>query len=708
MSTIISEKYPCQRYIFVNVPPGFPIQIEPEQFVMLHLPQSLTAAYNAPMWWQRYRHKLPKSYMLWGAIVLFLLGSIGLYIFVRAVNLAISHQQQQLRAERTVRVDPVLLVPPRSDGFEYFGFTEDVRDMDWFAGRRYAATAGGLVVLNEEGQVTARYTTLDGLPGHNLTALATFKDQLFIGTAHGGLLSYDGRAFTHYRFVQPRARHVTSLMAEQERLLVGTFDGGLFEYDGDQFRHHVLLSANPQVTCVFSRYPEIYVGTFAQGLFVWRDGQWTQFTKKDGLPSDRITSIVEHDEKILASSDAGVVQVVTAGIVPLMPISNIAAMVQYGENVFAGLVTGQIVRLPTLGQRALSNVELTSLRLPDNVACSALIDGTDRLWVCTTRGIYSTARPGMEPLTRFDQASTGFQLSAAHISALAIDWRGRLWIGYFDRGIDVVAPDERRRLAHLEDLNIREINHIHPDGLARRMFIATSRGLVTIDETMRQQIYTEADGLISNAVAHVLPIPAHMIFPRTEHRLVSDETIVLATGRGLSIYADNRFRSLNAFHGLASNHLYTSARVGDKLFVGSLNGLNELEGLRVVRTFQTSNSKLSHNWVSALAVAGHTLYIGTYGGGVDALLPSGEMIGYASLIGRCSVNPNAMHVSGNRLYVGTLEHGLWILNVQDNTWSQLTRGLGSLNVTAITGDTRAIYVATDHGLTRIPLAALTP
>lgn len=629
-------------------------------------------------------------------------------MLVRAVNLAISHQRQRLMGERTVRVEPVALVPMRADGVAYFGLTEDVRDMDWFAGRQYAATAGGLVVLNDAGQVIARYTILDGLPSHDLTALATFKEQLYIGTAHSGLISYDGRAFTQYRFVQPRAQHVTSLLAEEQRLLVGTFDGGLFEYDGHQFRHYTMPSASAQVTCVFSRYPEIYVGTFAQGLFVWRDGQWTRLTKKDGLPSDRITSIVEHDGKILASSDTGLVQVVAAGIVPLTPISNIAAMVRFGEHLFAGLVTGQIMRLPTSAQRSLSQVELTALTLPQNAACSALIEGAGRLWVCTTRGIYVTARPGVEPLERFDHTSTTFQLSAAHISALAMDWRGRLWIGYFDRGIDVVAPDEPRRLAHLEDLSIREINHIYPDELTRRMFIGTSRGVVMIDDMLKQQIYTEADGLISNAVAHVLPIPANMVFPLPDHQLVSEQAIVVATGRGLSIYADNRFRSLNAFHGLASNHLYTSARVGDKLFVGSLNGLNELEGLRVVRTFHTSNSKLSHNWVSALAVAGHTLYIGTYGGGVDALLPSGEMIGYASLIGRCSVNPNAMHVSGNRLYVGTLEHGLWILDIANNTWSRVNRGLGSLNVTAITSDAQAIYVATDYGLTRIPMAALTP
>jgi ligand-binding sensor domain-containing protein len=282
-----------------------------------------------------------------------------------------------------------------------------------------------------------------------------------------------------------------------------------------------------------------------------------------------------------------------------------------------------------------------------------------------------------------------------------MDWRGRLWVGYFDRGIDVVDPSQSRRLSHLEDEVIREINFLQPDANGQRMLVATSSGLVIIDQLMRQQRFSEKDGLISNLVSHLIEVPANIVLPRPDERPRPGEALVLTTGRGLSIYAENLFRSLNAFHGLASNHLYTSARVGDKLFVGTLNGLNELEGLRIVRTFQTANSRLSHNWVSALAVVGSTLYIGTYGGGIDALLPSGEMINFASLIGKFSVNPNAMHFDGGRLYVGTLEQGVWVLNVENDTWSHVIEGLGSSNVTAMTSDSRAVYVGTDHGLSRM-------
>jgi ligand-binding sensor domain-containing protein len=177
--------------------------------------------------------------------------------------------------------------------------------------------------------------------------------------------------------------------------------------------------------------------------------------------------------------------------------------------------------------------------------------------------------------------------------------------------------------------------------------------------------------------------------------------MVLATAGGLTEIFGERARSITAFHGLASNHLYTSAAVGSRLFVGSLAGLAELEGLRVVRTYKTSNSRLSHDWVTALAEADGTLYIGTNGGGVDALLPTGELVSFADERGRFEVNQNAMQYDGVRLFVGTSDRGLLVYNTRARSWKQISAGLTSQSVTAITTDDQFVYVGTSNGLVRI-------
>jgi ligand-binding sensor domain-containing protein len=176
---------------------------------------------------------------------------------------------------------------------------------------------------------------------------------------------------------------------------------------------------------------------------------------------------------------------------------------------------------------------------------------------------------------------------------------------------------------------------------------------------------------------------------------------VLATAGGLTQISGGRARSLTAFHGLASNHLYSTAVSGSRLFVGSSAGLVELEGLRVVRAYRAANSPLSHDWVSALAAVDGSLYVGTNGGGVDMLLPTGEWTSFADELGRFEVNQNAMHYDGERLYVGTTDRGILVYNTRARRWSRIQAGLPSQNVTAIISDGESVYAGTLEGLARI-------
>jgi ligand-binding sensor domain-containing protein len=297
-------------------------------------------------------------------------------------------------------------------------------------------------------------------------------------------------------------------------------------------------------------------------------------------------------------------------------------------------------------------------------------------------------------------------LTAAQVTSLAFDGAGRLWVGYFDKGIDTIAPETSERLSHIEDDRVREINCIAFDRDGDQVLVATSRGLVIFDGRAKQTVLTrERNGLINDAIAHVSLASIRSPFPETTGTLPvslsGSRTMVLATAGGLTEIFGERARSITAFHGLASNHLYTSAAVGSRLFVGSLAGLAELEGLRVVRTYKTSNSRLSHDWVTALAEADGTLYKGTNGGGVDALLPTGEWVSFADERGRFEVNQNAMQYDGVRLFVGTSDRGLLVYNTRARSWKQISAGLTSQSVTAITTDDQFVYVGTSNGLVRI-------
>ena len=239
-------------------------------------------------------------------------------------------------------------------------------------------------------------------------------------------------------------------------------------------------------------------------------------------------------------------------------------------------------------------------------------------------------------------------------------------------------------VAQFKQGRLREVNYIKYDVANDQMLVATSRGVAVFGGSTRSftsvaaEITKEQNGIVDNSVSHISLMAANKIEPGKPG--MTGSTMVLATSGGVTEINGGRARSITAFHGLPSKYLYTSAIIGSRIYVGSNAGLVELEGLRVIRTYKMSNSSISDDWVTALAVVEGTLFIGTHLGGVDALLPTGEWINFADELGRFEVNQNAMHYDGERLYVGTADNGLLVYNSQVRRWSRFDSGLTSNNV----------------------------
>jgi hypothetical protein len=125
-------------------------------------------------------------------------------------------------------------------------------------------------------------------------------------------------------------------------------------------------------------------------------------------------------------------------------------------------------------------------------------------------------------------------------------------------------------------------------------------------------------------------------------------------------------------------------------------------------------------WATALVAAPEGVYAGTYGGGVALLDPSGavhDLGGWGGSPGsvrrgaepperHVRVNPNALFLDGDRLYVGTLEDGLLVYTRGDRTWHAPDVALGSKNVTAVSATADALWIGTDRGLVRIARALI--
>ena len=646
-----------------------------------------------------------KSKSSWVSVVLILVG-VGILIaaisFLIRWNKQIAQEREDLALAARVEVQESVLRAPSTDGITLFLHSADVRGTASLHGIRYFATSGGLIALDSGGSVKRRYTTLDGLTDNDLTTLAVFHNRLYIGTATAGMMAFDGITFTGFRFVKPRASRVSVLVPTETELLIGTLDAGLFEYDGERFSRRLNTVAGAdfdKVTALLSSNSRLYIGTQDKGLYLWREAQLHHFSTPEGLPAARVTGLspLPASEEIAIATDFGVVTLNEANAIRLLSKQpNITSLAVSRGRLYAGLFSGGLVEVKQDSENPLSYISISDRSAsPETRPATLTVAEEGRLWALTSDGAFARDEEGNSPAFEpvFHTPQSDRILTASHITSLAVDTQKRLWVGYFDCGLDLLSLETVERLVHLEDERLREINFIAVDEAQDRSLVATSRGLVTLDSHLKQSVQTrEQGGLIDNAIAHISFVE--------DVRSVLGKRIVVATAGGLTDYAQGRARSITAFHGLSSNHLYTSASVGSRLFVGSLAGVAELEGLRVIRIYKKSNSNLSEDWVTALGEAEGVLYIGTIGG-VNALLPTGEMINFTDEIGSPEVNLNAMRVDGENLYIGTSDKGVLAYNVRERKWSRLSVGLPSPNVTAIASDDRFLYVGTLNGLARV-------
>lgn len=622
-----------------------------------------------------------------------LLGGFVAWRASRALRLS----QQELQAEREIAFTLKPLASVQNPGFETVRSPEVFEQLAYFQDHLYVAGPAGLSEYDPAGALLREFLAGENLLGSPLVAMSVgrlgdaMQPELILATADQGLLLFDGQRFQQIYPADDDVRAITAILpCADGHLLIGTRKRGVLVYDGKSIRELHPTLTHLYVQVLAGSDVDLWVGTLDQGVKHWHAGTTESFSVEQGLPDQQVQAIALADEKAYVGTPAGVAEFDRGRLSRVLAKDVlVTALHVHGDELWIGSEDEGVIRLTLTGRsnrpaaQGGDDADLDEVRQ---------IEGTeDGVVVLTRGGVFSmkSNRFGWHEVLKPEAAT----LTDRNVSALARDKSGQLWVGYFDRGLDIL-PDAPMRTVHVEDEHVFCVNRILPDEAGPNVEVATANGLVRFGASGRpQQVLGTADGLIAQHVTDVAPYRGGL---------------AVATPAGITFLDSAGARSMYSFHGLVSNHVYALGVSDDDLMVGTLGGLSEVRNGFVRTSFRAGDSGLKQNWITAVVRVGDEWMVGTYGSGVMELDSAGRFHAYETATAAVEINPNAMLVTPEHVFAGTLGQGLYVYDRAKGRWTILRDGLPSANVTALAESGGYVYVGTDNGLVRIQESEIQP
>jgi ligand-binding sensor domain-containing protein len=626
----------------------------------------------------------------------------GIFVAVR-VRHSLTQTRSRLAEESRLAFDLSPITHRDNPGFEPLPTPASYTTGTIFHGQLYLAGPGGLAEFPTIMISPRLFRAGLDLPPAPIVRMAvgTLRgvghSELILATHGQGILLYDGSSL---RQLLPRlksAQDVTAILPlTSGDLLIGTRQLGLLLYDGKTLTPFHANLSNLAITALAGDAGDLWIGTRNRGLFHWHAGQLDTFDTASGLPDQQIESLALSAGKVFAGTPLGIAEFIAGRPSrTLAPGLFAHSLATDGATLTVASIDQGIHELPLAEGRAAR----TSLSLEPLEARDLIVIGKDLLAV-TPAGLSRRQPSGDWQPILTASAST---LADSNISALSFASDGRLWIGYFDHGLDILtAPnsDVNSKTQHIENDQVFCINRIVSDPTRNTIDVATANGLVLFDSTGHpRQTLRRRDGLIADQVSDIA---------------LTRNGLALATPAGITFLDATGPHSLYAFHGLVNNHVYALASdpTSTRLLAGTLGGVSLLNDDIVHTNLTTANSGLNQNWITAIVPISEdstpSFFLGTYGSGVMQLDSSGRITAMEGATLPSEINPNAMLVTAQHVFAGTLGDGLLVYQRSTRHWTRITAGLPSLNVTALAERDGQLYIGTENGIVHIAESRLTP
>lgn len=270
----------------------------------------------------------------------------------------------------------------------------------------------------------------EGLPLGDVESVAQSKNgYLWVGTRRG-LARFDG---VDFKVIDPpnipklKNSFISALCVTRDgSLWIGTSAFGLMQLKDGKFVSHTLGSApeTSNIMTIFeSQDGSLWVGTVG-GAFHLQNGQWTEYTRRDGLGSSVVRSFCESEGNLWIGTAESLDLRKKEGITTYAPAENRPVRVLFKDQqgtVWMGFIGG-------LGCLRDGKFTLYTREdgLPDNTISAIFQDHHGDLWVGTYGGLCRFA--GGKFVVEKDQRNTFYD----RVNAICEDHEGNIWVGTRD------------------------------------------------------------------------------------------------------------------------------------------------------------------------------------------------------------------------------------------------------------------------------------
>jgi len=564
------------------------------------------------------------------------------------------------------------------------------------------ACGRGIMALDPDRALTqCRLTTWsqeDGLPQNTVTAIIQTRDgYLWLGTEEG-LVRFDGVRFvTSDRQNAPDlgSPFISALGEDSSGTLwVGTYGGGIAQLRGGTIKalRPDLLGFERIRHFLTGAGGDTFVATAGGGVLRIAGKSVTRLTTRDGLPNDRIWTILDdgtgghwiatHGGGVVRWRDGRVVQQLSTK--EGLPNDFARSLLRDGDGTLwigtdgGGVVCwrdGEILRTLTATEG-----------LPSNLVRSLLRDRDGSLWIGTDGGLARWRDGQLDALTM----SQG--LPSPNIRALFEDREGNLWVG------------TTAGLVRLRDTRFT--------ALTRKEGIAAD-GIRAIFQDQAGNIWagTEGGGLcrVSPGPVRCLDIsdglPHNTVFALAGSR---DGHLWIGTdGGGVALLRNDRFVNKIDAHGngLPSDRVRALLEERDgRLWIGTSTGLALARGGRAMRVEALGDLQIR----GLLSLADGTLLVGTDGAGLWRLEPDGSRAAPLASTGAGLKSDRVFSLAANGdegVWIGTSGGGLSYLDLSSGSVRTLTRrdGLHDDVVFQVLDDRQSgyLWLTSNRGLYRV-------